>query len=132
MLIYYIKTKVVKLTSLEFRTKLVSQIIEKCGKVTENYRRGGRPNMADNPFQLVEQHFPSYVPPTKKKLMPPNSVLFLENVVSEKNYDVNVSGVMQPFVLLLALKFITKLRYFIVSIFIYLYTYEKRTRNTEQ
>ena len=28
----------------------------------------GRPSTADNPFQLVEQHFPSYIPPTEKKL----------------------------------------------------------------
>ena len=68
MLIYYIKTKVVKLTSLEFRAKLVSQIIEKYGKDIENYRRGGKPSTTDNPFQLVEQHFPSYVPPTEKKI----------------------------------------------------------------
>ena len=135
MLIYYIKTKVVKLTSLELRTKLVSQIIEKYGKDTENYRRGGKPSMADNPFQLVEQISLLMFHQQKKKLMPPNSVLFLEKVVSEKNYDMNVSGVMHHFALLLALKFIIKLRLIlnvILSIFIYLYTYEKRTRNTEQ
>ena len=68
MLIYYIKTKVVKLTSLEFRTKLVSQIIEKYVEDTENYLRGGRPSTADNPFRLVERHFPSYIPITGKKV----------------------------------------------------------------
>ena len=78
----------------------------------ENYRRWGRPSTADNPFRLVERHFPSYIPPTTKKLMPPNGGLFVENVVSEKNLDMNVSGVMQHSVLLLVLKFIIKLRYF--------------------
>ena len=48
------KRKGGKLTPLEFRTKLVSQIIEKYGEDTENYRRGGRPCTADNPFRLVE------------------------------------------------------------------------------
>ena len=106
------KKKGGKLTSLEFHTKFVSQIIEKYGEDTENYRHGGRPSTTDNPFQLVDQHFPSYIPPTEKKLMPPNGVLFVENVVSKKNHNMNVLGVMQYFALHLILKFITKLRYF--------------------
>ena len=106
------KKKGGKLISLDFRTKLVSLIIEKYGEDTENYRRGGRPSTADNPFRLFEQHFRSYIPPAEKNIMPPNGVLFVENVVSEKNHDMNVSGVMQHFVLLLVLKFIIKLRYF--------------------
>ena len=48
----------------------------------------------------------------KRKLMPPNGALFVENVVSEKNHTINVSGVMQHFMLLFVLKFIIKLRYF--------------------
>ena len=106
------KKKGGKLTSSEFHTKLVSQIIEKYGEDTGNYRRGGRPSTADNPFRLVERNFPSSIPPTEKKLMPPNGVLFVENVVSEKNHDMNVLGVVQHYVLFLVLKFITKLRYF--------------------
>ena len=106
------KKKGGKLTSWEFWTKLVSQIIEKYGEDTENYWHGGRPSRASDPFRLVEQHFPSYIPPTEKKLMSPIIVLFVENVVSEKNHDMNVSGVMQHSVLLLVLKFIIKLRYF--------------------
>ena len=62
------KRKGGKLTSSEFRTKLVSQIIEKYGEDTKNYWRGGRPSTADNPFRLVERHFPSYIPPTDKKV----------------------------------------------------------------
>ena len=85
------------MTSLEFRTKLVSQIIEKYGEDTQNYWWGGRPSTADNPFWLVERHFPSYIPPTEKNLMPPNGVLFVKNVVSEKNHNMIVSGVMQHF-----------------------------------
>ena len=97
------------MTSLEFGTKLVSQIIEKYGEDTENYRRGGRPCTADNPFRLVERHFHSYIPATKKEIMPENVVLFVKNVASEKNHDMNMSGVMEPSVLVLVLKFITKL-----------------------
>ena len=100
------------MTLLEFCTKLASQIIEKYGGDTENYQHEGRPSTADNPFRLVEQHFPSYILPTEKKLMPPNGVLFVENLFSKKNHDMNVSGVMQHSVLLLVLKFIIKLRYF--------------------
>ena len=62
------KKKGGKLTSSEFHTKFVSQIIEKYGEDTENYRHGGRPSMTDNPFQLVDQHFSSYIPPTEKKV----------------------------------------------------------------
>ena len=61
------KKKDGKLTSLEFRTKLVSQIIGKYGEDTENYRHGGRPSTADKPFRLVERHFPSHISPTEKK-----------------------------------------------------------------
>ena len=49
------KKKGGKLMSLEFCTKLVSQI-------------SSRPSTADNPFRLVEQHFLSYIPPTEKKV----------------------------------------------------------------
>ena len=56
------------MTSSEFRTKLVSQIIEKYREDTKNHWRRGRPSTADNPFRLVEQHFPSYIPPTDKKV----------------------------------------------------------------
>ena len=49
------------MTPLEFRTKLVSQIIEKYGEDTENDRCGGRSSTVDNPFRLPE-HFPSYIP----------------------------------------------------------------------
>ena len=115
------KKKGGELKSLEFRTKLVSQIIEKYGEDTENYQQGGRPSTANNPFRLVEQHFPSYIPPTEeKKLMPPNSVLFAQHVVTEKNHDMNVSGVMQHFVLLLLLK----VKEFILSIFISLHIWK--------
>ena len=55
------------MTSLEFRTKLVSQIIGKYGEDNENYRRGGRPSTTDKPFRLVEQHFPSHISLTEKK-----------------------------------------------------------------
>ena len=41
--------------------------------------------------------------------MPENVVLFVKNVAFEKNHDMNMSGVMEPSVLLLVLKFITKL-----------------------
>ena len=34
---------------------------------TENYWCRGRPSMADNPFQLVEWHFPPDIPQQKKK-----------------------------------------------------------------
>ena len=34
-------------------------------------------------------------------MMPPNGVLFEKSVVSEKNHDMNVSGVMQHSVILL-------------------------------
>ena len=97
------------MTPLEFRTKLVSQIIEKYGEDTESYRRGGRPCTADNPFRLVERYFHSHTPVTKKETIPENVVLFAKNVASENNHDMNVSGVMEPSVLLLVLKFITKL-----------------------
>ena len=36
------------------------------GYNTEAVRKGGRPSTGGNPFHLVEQHFPSYVPATKK------------------------------------------------------------------
>ena len=52
------KRKGGKFTSLEFRTKLVSQIIEKYEEDTENYWPGGRPRTADDSFQLVERYFP--------------------------------------------------------------------------
>ena len=57
----------IKLTPLDFRTKLISQIIEKYGEDTENYCRGGRPCTADNPFRLVERCFHSHIPATEKK-----------------------------------------------------------------
>ena len=56
------------MTSLEFQTKLVSQITEKYEEYTQNYRRGGRPSTADNPFRVVERHFPSYILPAEKKI----------------------------------------------------------------
>ena len=62
------KKKGGKLTSLEFRTRLVFQIVEKYGEDTENYRQGGRPSTDDNLFQSVERRFPYYIPPTKKKI----------------------------------------------------------------
>ena len=62
------KKKGGKLTSLEFRTRLVSQIVEKYGEDTENYRRGGRPSTDDNPFRSVKRRFPYYIPPTEKKI----------------------------------------------------------------
>lgn len=56
-----------KLSALEFRSKLISQIIEKYGYDTDAFRKGGRPSIAENLFTLVERHFPSYVPATEKK-----------------------------------------------------------------
>ena len=41
-----------------------------------------------------------------------SGVLLVENVVSEKNHDKNVSGATQNIVLLLVLKSVIKLRYF--------------------
>ena len=90
----------------------------------------GRAGVADNPFRLVERHFPYYIPVTEKNIMPPNGVLFVKNVVSEKNHDMYVSGVMQHSVLLLVLKFITNLRYY--QCLVSLHIYQKRTRNAEQ
>lgn len=55
------------LSPLQFRSKLVSQIIEKYGCDTESWQRGGRPSTSENPFRLVERHFPSYVPATNSK-----------------------------------------------------------------
>ena len=62
------KRKGGKLTSPEFLTKILYQTIEKYGEDTENCWQGGTPSMADNPFWFVEQHFPSYIPPTEKKV----------------------------------------------------------------
>ena len=56
-----------KLSAIEFRLKLISQIIEKYGYNTDTFRKGGRPSIAENPFRLVEKHFPYYVPATEKK-----------------------------------------------------------------
>ena len=57
----------VKLSPLEFRSKFINQIIEKYGYNTGTFRKGGGPSAVENPFRLVERHFPSYVPATKKK-----------------------------------------------------------------
>ena len=56
-----------KLSPLQFRSTLVSQIVERYGYDTESNRGGGRPSTGDDPFRLVERHFPSYVPATEKK-----------------------------------------------------------------
>ena len=64
------------LSSMAFRIKLINKIIEKYGVDTETYRRGGRPSNIDNPFRLVERHFPSYVPATITGISPANKYVF--------------------------------------------------------
>ena len=56
-----------KLFALEFHSKLISKIVEKYGYDTDTFRKGGRSSTAENPFRLVERHFPSYVLGTEKK-----------------------------------------------------------------
>ena len=55
------------LSPLEFRLRLISQLVEKYGYDTEAVRKGGRPSTGGNPFHLVERNFPCYVPATEKK-----------------------------------------------------------------
>ena len=55
------------LSPLEFRSTLISQLVEKYGYDTEAVRKGGRASTGGNPFRSVEQHFSSYVPATEKK-----------------------------------------------------------------
>ena len=55
------------LSPLEFRLRLISQLVEKYGYDTEAVRKGGRASTGGNPFRSVEQHFSSYVPATEKK-----------------------------------------------------------------
>ena len=62
------KKKGVKLMSLEFCTKLVSQITKKYGEDTKNNWCGVDLVRLINPFRLVERHFLSYIPPTEKKV----------------------------------------------------------------
>ena len=118
------KKKGGKLTPLQFRTKLVSQIIKKYGEDTDSYSCGGRTSAGDNPFQFVEQHFHSYIPATEKSNATKGCAV-CKRVVSERNDDMKVSRVMQHSVLLLVLKFIIKLRYFKCYGY-YLYTYNKK------
>ena len=56
-----------KLSLLEFRLKLISQITEKYGYDTDTFWKGGRPSTAENLFRIVERHFPSYVPAVEKE-----------------------------------------------------------------
>lgn len=56
-----------KLSALEFRSKLIGQIIKKYEYDTDTFQKGGRTSTAENPFRLVERHFPSYVPANEKK-----------------------------------------------------------------
>ena len=56
-----------KLSALKFLSKLISQKIEKYEYDTDTFQKGGRPSTTENPFRLVERHFPSYVPATEKK-----------------------------------------------------------------
>jgi len=46
------------LLPLQFRSTLISQIVEKYGYDTDTARKGGRPSIWDNSFRLVERHFP--------------------------------------------------------------------------
>ena len=61
-----------KLDALNFRTKLVEQIVEKYGmKVKPSVeRRGGRPSLEGNTFRLTESYFLILIPPTDKKDKP--------------------------------------------------------------
>ena len=56
------------LSLLEFRMKLISSMIELYGNDNKRYRKGGRPSLTENPFRLIERHFPTYVPATDKKM----------------------------------------------------------------
>ena len=81
------------LDPFRFRKNLISQIIEKYGSDTENTRRGGRPSLCENPFRLVERHFPSYVPATKKNKMRLDAVLYVGKEEHVKNPGTNVFDV---------------------------------------
>ena len=79
------------LSPLEFRSTLISQLVEKYGYDTEAVRKGGRASTGGNPFRSVEQHFSSYVPATEKKIqMLHIDVLCAENMGPEKKVDMNV------------------------------------------
>ena len=47
------------ISPLEFRSRLISQLVEKYGYNTEAVRKGGRTSTGDNPFRLVERYFPT-------------------------------------------------------------------------
>ena len=81
------------LLPLEFRSRLISQLVEKHGCNTEAARKGGRPSTGGNPFHLVEQHFPSYVPATEKKSNA-NDVLHVKNMGPKKKVGMNGYAVM--------------------------------------
>ena len=57
-----------KLNTLDFRTKLVEQIVEKYGTIVKSSveSRGGGPSLEGNPFRLTEKHFLILIPPTDK------------------------------------------------------------------
>ena len=66
------KKKGGNLNTLNFRTKLVEQIVEKYGTVVKSSveRRGERPNLKGNLFPVTERHFLILIPPTNKKDKP--------------------------------------------------------------
>ena len=44
-------------------------------------------------MQLTERHFPEYIPPTEKREMPPEGVLYVANITSVEKQDITVLNV---------------------------------------
>ena len=61
-----------KLDALNFRIKLIEQIVEKYRTEVKSSveRQGGRPSLEGNPFRLTERYFLILIPPTDKKDKP--------------------------------------------------------------
>ena len=79
-----------KLSPLEFRSRLISHLVEKYGHDTEAVRKGGIPSTGENPFRLVERHFPSYVSATEKSQMLHVDVLYVKIMGPKKKVGMNV------------------------------------------
>ena len=72
---------------LSFRQLLVKEILELRAQNLPVYRSRGRPSRLPGPGRLMGRHFPVEITPTPKRAKNTNSVMFVQEMLSEKKLN---------------------------------------------